>query len=449
MAGNTLDTIDRGETIHPGVARGGTSTDNAAGTETRASWHGRTVRSVGPPKRGTPWGLFAVLLLVGGAIAAFFVVPRGGSQEPGFEIKVLPEELSITAGESQTLFVEFQRTQFEDEIDVRVGPPPDDVTIELAEGSESSDTRTYTVNVHLNAPPTTTELLVEARGGDLQRSRTVPLRVKSVPGWLPDTPEGFEESGPKKRAAGRIYYERIRRQIPGELPVDFVLVDEPGEVPFYIMANKAWNGLFAAFAEEVADFRDPLRAKEDPGWDLEQARANPLLPATNLTVVEANRFGRWLAGKYADLPTHDEWDIAAGYRRIRHDPADQEFLLFTNASAAAVGGKRLPVDRVSADKSVYGCRDMAGNGYEWTRSIFYNQGRELDEGVPIEDVSPLFGDIDSVIYRGQSFAAPEPLTFADLTRQITKEPRMNPISLSSEDIGFRIVIRPPAVRSSD
>jgi len=82
-----------------------------------------------------------------------------------------------------------------------------------------------------------------------------------------------------------------------------------------------------------------------------------------------------------------------------------------------VGDLKAPlrIGDAKADISPYGCRDMFGNGFEWTR---HEPGDR------------------SVKLRGQTFKAETPLLFED-----EKEPPFAwPYNGSNNDIGFRVVI---------
>jgi len=158
---------------------------------------------------------------------------------------------------------------------------------------------------------------------------------------------------------------------------------------------------------------------------------NRLIPVMNVTYNQAVEFAKWLGGS---VPSCEQWDSAAGLYRQKvaepwkHGPFTGQW----NAGAATPqiavargdAGPR-PVGEAADDVSPFGCRDMAGNGNEWT-----------------SEESPPPGAM--VTLRGQSYDQDRPLAFDDLraqNRRITNnaQPPDEPLS----HVGFRIVIEPP------
>ena len=87
----------------------------------------------------------------------------------------------------------------------------------------------------------------------------------------------------------------------------------------------------------------------------------------------------------------------------------------------------------SRDISAYGCRDMSGNGFEWTGSVVGGDNR-----VPLD---PKKWDLDrkSVHLRGQAYNASTPLTYDDLKGEFW---RVYPYQKTEPVFGFRIVLVP-------
>jgi formylglycine-generating enzyme required for sulfatase activity len=218
---------------------------------------------------------------------------------------------------------------------------------------------------------------------------------------------------------GRRFYQRIRRPLPDtDVAIEFVLIprkksDDPPT--FYIMVDKVSVGLFRRFAE-----RHNLQEWKDPKGDD--------YPAFHMTVAEAEQFAKWLGGQ---LPTKDQWDKAAGLS----DPGDREgpYLgrwdqqprpnLALNRDGPMKVGEA--IDAVSP----FGCRDMVGNGVEWTRPP--KGGREnAKEYVPL---------------RGQRYDTPpeeKPRQYRDWHRPWGIAEPDDRGSKSELPIGFRVVLEP-------
>jgi formylglycine-generating enzyme required for sulfatase activity len=237
--------------------------------------------------------------------------------------------------------------------------------------------------------------------------------------------------------------------LPDGTRIPFLLIPMQDRVKdprsFYIMKNKVSNKLFAAF----------MKSKEAPGlleresknkpWVLREewqkgGRADDKdlgvvgkddLPALRVTVVEAYCFASWLGG---DLPSRQEWEKAAG--QFEKNPRPGPFVPPWNPedkNQIAVNRQAdgpMPVGRATKDISPFGCRDMSGNGLEWTRTFKLRGGR-----VPLDN--PQKDDL--VVLVARSYEHQKPLTFEDLERRPETEKYQN----ASEEIGFRVVLERP------
>jgi hypothetical protein len=270
-------------------------------------------------------------------------------------------------------------------------------------------------------------------------------------GWEPDDGGDLVEDSP----AGRHYYPRLARVVGGQ---KVVVVAVPQKAPtdprtFYAMENKVWNDLYAAFMADTprstallqkyssrpgcdrlvrGDWRkggwsprfNPDREKE-PFFGVEgstaDGRPKGLMPVFRVTVTEAHCFAEWLDGR---LPTRQQCGKAAGRDEDARpgpfdgDPKDLEGL------ALGLTDGPWPVDRGQRDLSRYGCRQMAGNGLEWTRDL--NDGTE----VPLKEMllAP------SVWLEGKSYLSREPLTFPMMDRAAKRCTEADP------EVSFRIVL---------
>ena len=185
--------------------------------------------------------------------------------------------------------------------------------------------------------------------------------------WLPG--QEWEVVDPEgERVEERFFANRIARLMDGE-PVVFVRIPKrPGTddpAMFYMMENKVWVGLFKKFvAERPEDVPDKFWA------EVAARHGSDLNPVLGVTINSADRFARWLGGK---LPSVKQWDKAAGFDDIPDlnrgpfmeswDPKDE--------TQIAVGHRDQPreVGKSSHDVSMFGIRDMAGNGREWCSAV--------------------------------------------------------------------------------
>src|SRR5205807_1035272 len=95
----------------------------------------------------------------------------------------------------------------------------------------------------------------------------------------------------------------------------------------------------------------------------------PMLPVLGVNFIQADCFAQWLVTGGA-LPTKEQWEKDA-VREPPLLPEDSE-----NPPGGWVGFAidrltqgPLPVGQAERDVSKCGCRDMGGNGCEWTRSL--------------------------------------------------------------------------------
>jgi iron(II)-dependent oxidoreductase len=113
---------------------------------------------------------------------------------------------------------------------------------------------------------------------------------------------------------------------------------------------------------ELEQAQHPVYWRQDPdrGWMRRHfdrwVSLEPQLPAANICWYEADAYCRW-AGKR--LPTESEWEIAA--TGARGAPA---------ANLDWKEGGTCDVSSHPGGDSIYGCRQMIGNVWEWTSSDF-------------------------------------------------------------------------------
>jgi hypothetical protein len=257
---------------------------------------------------------------------------------------------------------------------------------------------------------------------------------------------------------GAKYWNRIVRTLPKQavlpsgLPCAFVLVPHHAEqkLPsFYILENKVWNELFAEFnnqhLQEHPELADPEKwpadwaergADRDDGEDM-PAASYARHPVMRVGYHQAAEFAKWLGGS---LPSPQQWDAAAGLysAAAKNGAAVGPFRGDWNKSprpkiAVDAGGKgTLPVGACEDDISPFFCRDMAGNGAEWTSEV-------------------TAGGYSTVTLRGRDYHKDRPLFYSDLLAENSTEIEKEDPYYTSDHIGFRVVLetRTRAVPPSD
>lgn len=316
---------------------------------------------------------------------------------------------------------------------------PDQVTIEgLPEGLslELTPQDKYKIAAYLTAPldvkPVDTSLTIAVQFGEQRLEGEVQLRV------TPPNAYAGENFVPAPHArpisvGGRIYWSHIYVTLPNGvdevagLPIEFVLIprNNTQDPPtFYMMKNKVWNGLYAEFVKQR------IGARMDESWreiDLiapdpdelisYQASDYPLRPVFRINVEEANDFARWMGGK---LPTEQEWEKAAGcydYRKSLYvDYREGPYKGTWNSEQGGItvgdftkGELLSPTDVGTAtqDESLFGIRDMAGNGDEFTCQVKLTDRTAYVE-IPVE-ATPALSPM--IVVKGKSYLEPTPLKF--------------------------------------
>src|SRR5262249_46463629 len=170
-------------------------------------------------------------------------------------------------------------------------------------------------------------------------------------------------------------------------------------LPFYIMRDKVSRRQFRSVmaSQRARETLDRLAEKYPWTVKREWEKEPDQLPVTLVTLMEAHCFAASVGGK---LPTEPQWRKAAGASDDdRRGPFDGGW----ERGGIPVGREEpAPVGESRADKSVYRCRDMAGNGKEWTRPDARTDGTDpLTEPRNEKEREP-FAQI------GQSFRKKEP-----------------------------------------
>jgi len=378
-----------------------------------------------PPRRRLLWATLVLFATLGPAAWAFW--PR----TPRFAIHA-PATLSVRAGAAAIFSVTITRDRFAKPIRLDAEGVPPGVTVAPVSEADSDDARAFQVKVDPNAEGGVKTLALRATSAN--RSRTTSLKLTIRP---PDIalPSHYKRAPGSKLVSlsGTIHPDRIVRIFPDGTELHFLLIPKqrPGDPDsFYIMRDKVWNKLFDVFARQ-----QPARLTHDV-W---QAKAikndgfpehpNERWPVMNVTAKEAHECSVWIGGL---LPSIHQWEKASGLYDAPGsseagpfvqpwDPADRTQIAIDRDEPMEVGA-------ATRDVSPLGCRDMAGNGQEWTRDT--SSGKEIPLGP---------GDIDLVYCRGRRYRTKStPLLYKDLNNKTLGDGWR--YLFGDPEIGFRVVI---------
>ena len=170
-------------------------------------------------------------------------------------------------------------------------------------------------------------------------------------------------------------------------------------------------------------------------------------PVAKVGFHDALAYCRWLSeatGRLVTLPSEAEWEKAArGADGARVYPWGDTFDA-TRCNVAESGFRgTTPVGIYRDGASRYGCLDMAGNVWEWTRSLWGTEWQKPDFGYPYDPSDAKRETTDAAdevlrVVRGGSWDA--------LRRDARCASRLrNPPELRYDFLGFRVVLRPPPV----
>ena len=272
--------------------------------------------------------------------------------------------------------------------------------------------------------------------GDNTTPPTPPAATVAATIFLPPGCVPGEKAELVPLSSGGKLYNVIDRTLPDGTRVPFRLIADPDSAvrPFYVMENKVTNAQFQQFArakpQEVTTQEWQQGAMLTGGKRLGIA-GKEQFPVFDVTVEDAHRCAQWLGGK---LPTTQQWEAAAGYSAkakgpYRGDPHKFDKDKDVAVDRAALGP--LPAGTALKDISPLGVRDTAGNGCEWTRTIF-----DTNQEVPASgDKGNLFVEL-----RGRSYSqATTPLTYSP-GEQVFE---LCPYLKTRPDISFRVVLELP------
>ncbi len=254
-------------------------------------------------------------------------------------------------------------------------------------------------------------------------------------------PPGFTAVGTDMmKVRGQVLSTRIARML-GDKQIVFVLIPEnqqaPALDPFYIMENKVSNELFAQFA------KTPGRNLHSNGWQRGATGPGnkPLgiegqekLPVFNVSIQDAVAFAKSIGGV---LPSAEQWDKAGGrYDKPLIGPYTDRSITGKIGGYDHIGP--LPTDRSDCPVSYLGCRDMAGNGEEWTRTVWdEHDPKNLAKLIPPNNTDAQL----PILLRGASYNDKQAYVFGE-------DPDQLGYGETKPYVTFRVVIELPEVSAA-
>lgn len=397
-----------------------------------------------PPRRLGP--LLRACLTICGAAASlvllWFILNRpdpqpgpGPKAEGSFTLQQ-PSNVMVDRDGKATLKLTVKRDDFNMPVVLSAASIPPGIQVQELELGPGEETGTLEITANQSAEAGQRPVTIRALGGNLDREKTFVLTVIKMPrGCRPRKRERDPQLDLVKDSLGLLFHRRIEYVSPGGgPPFEFLVVPKgdstiTGVDPdtFYIMEDKVSVAQFDPFA------RDEMN-KVLPGiWN---AREDKDCPALRIKGLDAYSFATvWIKG--GNLPRLDQWDKAAGRYATspREGPYKGTWMPGQPAGDIAVGGLKRPLKcgQARLDVSPAGCRDMSGNGLEWTRS-------QRDNGW-VHITRAKLAQATNVQLRGWDYVMPGPYQFAEEDfggiqsyHVYDKEAFPN--------IGFRVVLEP-------
>ena len=406
---------------------------------------GDTRRLPAGPSRRALLGIALGGLALAAGIA--WLVHGWGNATPWFELNN-PPPLHLHAGESRTLYLQVKRHHYQDSIAVSLAdlppnvvlpkPSANPVAVTIPAGADSVEAELIALP---DAPAGRYEVAAVARAGASSSRGTLTIQIDRPAYFLPS---GWERAGPGcQEIDGKIYYDRINL-VKDDTRIPFRFIPRDGDQKigsFYIMETKVWAGLYRQFAAGIGPGMPPLKNRE---WEKLPFNKG-YYPILGVTAEDAGRFVEWLtaAGSKGHLPSERQWDKAAGAfeRTPRAGPFEglpQEVATVNRSEP----WEMKPDDPAGHDVNCWGVRYMAGNGLEFTDTLWKSS---LDKAFFHLEKNP--DPTDQLLLRGASFDKKDPFQFHDLEDPGGRKwPGASPWNVPGIGkggyIGFRVVFEP-------
>jgi len=196
--------------------------------------------------------------------------------------------------------------------------------------------------------------------------------------------------------------------------------------------------------DQYARFVKATGHRAPEGWEEERAPEDRgSHPVVGVNWHDALVYCRWLSevtGKKVTLPSEAEWEKAArGSQDQRVYPWGDRFEASRCNSVELGLRDTSPVGIFPGGASPYGCLDMAGNVWEWTRSLWGKKPEKPDFGYPYDPIDGRealeAGDEVLLVARGGSFVV------HPKGDRCAARPRDYP-GVRGWSLGFRVVLSP-------
>jgi serine/threonine protein kinase len=376
------------------------------------------------------WLALPVLALVGGL--AWFLMSA--------PFELIPPPVELRAGEFKTVLVPIKRHWWGKAAPIQLSFRQKPKNVEIADVTVRAEDSAAEVTVKAGPDADEGPSLVDVVGtaGAARRQAVLQLivrgqayRLRQDWGWQ----KAPEATLKEVKQEGKAYYNRIEVVREGlAVPFLFIPREQPTDPPtFYIMEDKVWVALYQKFVQSPMGSEPPLRI---PGWK-KLAETFPVnrddeQPVMGVAGTDAERCAAWLGGH---LPFATQWDKAAG--AFRKDRGAGPFQGTEPGDIAVGRTKEGTKPRGGSnhggsqdDRSLYDCRDMAGNGLEWT-------AKEGSAG----QVKPLTDEF-SIPLRSAGYDYPRPFHFEDVANNKTYTAWRPDESNPKPNLGFRVVLEP-------
>ena len=398
--------------------------------------NGKTTTNTDAPKRS--WVLIALLVLICAASSIFAVMlAQVALKNASLPKVVLQKDVTIEMGaDPKEYHIGIENVS--GDFDLEFNWQPNDKQMSITSTDQTKNGATCRMAANLNAQETYLASVRLVRENETLAEQMVNIKVVPPKTWRPNGCQRAEDSRYVK-FGGRFYDSEIEWEYAAGQRASFLLItpapdsDDPN--PFYILETKVTNDIFRQFADSGADLIDNAWEKGGikNGEDLLAAKT-PNHPVYRVHHIDADKFAQWVGktlGCDCLLPSVKQWQKAAGLEETEFSgPFNRSFETLNKDGRIDVAFDRRGLGPISsgksaADISIHGCRDMAGNGLEWTRTT--------RRGVTYRTIAELHANEtdDFVVTMSQNYAAGRPFLFHDPVYV------KNPVKLQTESTHFR------------